>query len=269
MLWLLQDNFVDSMSGRMAFDGITSRMAFALRNSGRQLHGFSLVPGEPLPELPLHPSEPHFFYGSTGMAQRLLDLPEWAHGVFLNEKSLDQRSWLENRRDDMLNPTFEVMTLAELEETVPAAPFFVRPVVVAKAFSGQVVSGGDLSGLYRARRGIVKELDPNLLVAVSPLQDIEAEYRCVVYRHQVVTASRYRLGGKLSLSAEIPKDIFEGANALAAGWMPHEFIVMDVARVAGGKVRIIEFNSVHSSGLYDIPMERYIEAVERAVRERS
>jgi hypothetical protein len=268
MLWLLQDNFVDSMRGRMAFDGITSRMAFALRNSGRQLHGFSLLPGEPLPELPLHPSEPHFFYGSTGMAQRLLGLPEWAHGVFLNEKSLDQRAWLENRRADMLNPTCEVMTLAELEASVPEASFFVRPVVVAKAFAGQVVHGRNLAGLYRARRGLVKELEPDLLVAVSPLQDIEAEYRCVVYRHHVVTASRYRLGGNLSLSAKIPEDILEGANALAAGWMPHEFIVMDVARVADGKVRIIEFNSVHSSGLYGIPMGQYIEAVERAVRER-
>ena len=269
MLWLLQDNFVDSMSGRMAFDGITSRMAFALRNSGRALHGFSLVPGEPLPELPLSPADPHFFYGSTGMAQRLLGEPEWAHGVFLHNDSLDQRAWLANRGKDMLNPTCEVMTLAKLEANTPAAPFFVRPVLVAKAFAGQVVRGRDLSGLYRARRGIMKELEPDLLVAVSPLQDIEAEYRFVVYRHQVVTGSRYRLDGKLSLSAEIPAEVLVGASALAAGWMPHEFIVMDVARVAGGKLCLIEFNSVHSSGLYDIPLSEYIEAVERAVRERA
>jgi hypothetical protein len=265
MLWLLQNNYVDSPSGRMAFDGITSRMAFALRNSRRALHDFSFVAGEPLPELPVHQTDPHFFYGSTGLVQRLMSLPEWAPAVFLAPESLDQRAWLQNRRADMLNPTCEVMTLGELEANVPQSPFFVRPVVVAKAFSGQVARDGDLSGLYRARRGLLKELSPDLLVAVSPLQDIQAEYRLIVYRHRVVTGSRYVLNGQRSLSADLPEDVLAGANALAAHWMPSEFICMDVAVLPGGALRIIEFNSVHSCGLYDTPMARYIEAVEHAV----
>ncbi|KVP75591.1 hypothetical protein WJ96_07735 [Burkholderia ubonensis] len=260
MLWLLQNNYVDRMTGKLAF---------ALRNRERLMHDFSLVPGEPLPELPLRPSEPHFFYGSTGLVQRLIGLPGWTDGVFLAHDSLDQRVWLQHRRADMLNPTCEVMTLTELESAVPAAPFFVRPVMVQKAFAGQVVRDRDLSGLYQGRHGVLKEPSPELLVALSPLQDIESEYRFVVYRHRVVTGSRYRQAGQMSLSAGIPHEILTGANALAEGWLPHDFIVMDVAQLPNGRLCIIEFNSVHSSGLYDTPMEQFIAAVERAVRERA
>jgi hypothetical protein len=261
MLWLLQNNYVEAMTGRLAW---------ALNTSGRTLHDFSLVPGEPLPEFPCQPTEPHFFYGSTGLLQRLRESPQWAASVYGDKISLDQRHWYEHRAPDMLNATFELMTLQQLRETSKGKTFFVRPVVDQKAFAGQVVQGGDLAGLYRGRKGEVREHRDDLLVAVSPLiPTICAEYRLVVKGHRIRLGSQYRKDGHLDIQRDVPAEILAKAQVLADGWLPADFIVMDVAVMPDGDVRIIEFNSVHSSGLYAIPGAQFAALVEEAWNERA
>jgi hypothetical protein len=254
MLWLIQNNYVEAMTGKLAW---------ALHTSGRRMHDFSLVPGEPLPDFPCHPSEPHFFYGSTGMLQRLRKDPDWAASIYGDEASLDQRTWYQHRAADMLNRTFEVMTLQQLRDIKQGQTFFVRPVVDQKAFAGQVVLDGDFAGLYRGRKGEAREHRADLLVAVSPLIPvISAEYRLVVKDHRVRLGSQYRKDGRLDVQAGVPAEVLARAQTLVAGWMPADFIVMDIAVMPDGDVRIIEFNSVHSSGLYAISGVQFAELVE-------
>lgn len=261
MLWLIQNNYVAAMTGKLAW---------ALNLSGRTLYDFSLVPGEPLPELPCAPDEPHFFYGSTGLLQRLRATPEWAGSVYGDKASLDQRYWYEHRARDMLNPTFELQTLQQLREGAHGKTFFVRPVVDQKAFAGQVVVNGDLAGLYLGRKGEIRQHKDDLLVAVSPvLPAISAEYRLVVKDHCVRLGSQYRKDGRLDIRPEVPAEVLEQAQALAAGWMPADFIVMDVAVMPDGEMRIIEFNSVHSSGLYAIAGAEFAALVEEAWASRT
>lgn len=256
MLWLIQNNYVEAMTGKLAW---------ALNASGRTLHDFSLVPGEPFPEFPCQPAEPHFFYGSTGLLQRLRETSEWSASVYGDKASLDQRSWYEHRAPDMLNTTYELMTLQHLRESAQGKTFFVRPVVDQKAFAGQVVLDGDLAGLYRGRKGVAREHRDDLLVAVSPLiPTISAEYRLVVKDHRVRLGSRYRKDGRLDVHPTVPAEVHARAQILAEGWMPANFIVMDVAVMPDGDVRIIEFNSVHSSGLYAISGVEFAELVEAA-----
>lgn len=259
MHWLLQNNYVDAMTGRLAF---------GLRRSGRVLHDFSLVPGEPLPEFPCEPQDPHFFYGSTGMLKRLRSTP-WSSGLFGDEDSLDQRTWLAQRGEQMLNAQFELTTYAQLMAQPPAHDFFVRPVVDQKSFTGQVVRGGDFAGLHRARKGLVREHPPEMLLAVSPVAPaLVAEYRFIVLNHRLRAGSSYRVGGAQHLSRSIPTDVWAQAQELAQGWQPAVLSVMDVAVLADGSVRIVEFNAVHSSGLYDIAPESFADVVEEAVHRR-
>ena len=261
MLWLLQNNYVDQMTGRLAW---------ALQRTGRPLFDFSLIPGEPLPAFPCVPQDPHFCYGSTGLLKRLQREPAWAPGLFNDELALDQRHWRAHLNEALLNPRFEVMPFAQLRHAGPPPPFFVRPVEDQKAFAGQVLATADLAPLYRARKGQWRPIADDLLVAVSPVVPaIAAEYRCVVLNGEVRLISRYRLNGELSLSAAIPTDVWATCQAWAEGWLPASFIVMDIALLASGESRIIEFNSVHTSGLYAIAGEAFAEVVEDAVRQRA
>jgi len=160
MLWLLQNNYVD---------GMTAKLAWVLQQANERIHDFSLVPGEPLPRFAFDPCEPHFFYGSTGLARRLREDPRWAGSLFDGADALDQRTWTAHLGENMLNAAVEFMPFGDLLSKPPSEEFFVRPVLDAKAFDGQVVRGGDFSVLRRARRGQHREIAQDLLVAVSPV----------------------------------------------------------------------------------------------------
>lgn len=255
MLFLLQNNHVDAMTGRLAF---------ALRRSGFALHDFSLLPDKPLPDLSsgVSTDTPRFYYGSTGLLRRLHALDE--PSVFDTPAALDQRIW-QTQRADLLNPEAEVLTFGDLRARAFTAPYFVRPVCEQKAFAGQVVATADLSPLFQSRKGIVRDLADDLLVAVAPVVDgIAAEYRFIVLNGCARLGARYRLDGTLSVSDSVPPEAWQWAHRLAACWLPAPFIVMDVAILTDGTARLIEFNSVHSSGLYAIRGEAFAELVVEA-----
>lgn len=250
MLFLLQNNHVDAMTGRLAF---------ALRRAGFAMRDFSLVPNEPLPALPdgVDADTPRFYYGSTGLLRRLHGVGE--PSVFDTPAALDQRVW-QAHRDDLLNPAPELLVFGELRARAFTAPYFVRPVCEQKAFAGQVVASPDLSPLFQSRKGIVRVLPDDLLVAVAPVvAGIAAEYRFVALNGRARLGTQYRLAGALSVTDHVPPDVWECAQRLASGWLPAPFIVMDVAMLADGTARLIEFNSVHSSGLYAIRGEAFAE----------
>lgn len=262
MLWLLQNNYVSRL---------TAPVAMALRAHDRSFHDFSVVPGQPLPAFPVSSNAPHFVYGSTGLVRRLQELDGWRDALFLDERSLDQREWLLRRPNDMLNGESQVLPLQALTQDCPTTPFFVRPVELQKAFVGQVVLNGNLEPLFESRtHGVAhrREQPLDMLVSVSPVQNIRAEFRCLLYRGALVTASQYRENGTHAIRAGLPASVASGVQALAEGWLPSELTVMDVALLADDTLRIVEFNSVHSSGLYAMPLALFIDAVEQAVRDR-
>lgn len=255
MHWYLQSNYVEAA---------TAALAWALQRTGRRIYDFSLMPGQSLPNPPGSPDEPHFFYGSTEMAKRVRKDAQWARGMADTAGCFDQRLWASKRGRDMLNQEVELTTFGALRSRRGAGSYFVRPVQDLKAFPGQVVVDNDLEPLARSRgtQGLKRHPD-DLLVAVSPaLEGIRAEYRTVVLNHQVRLASRYRAEGTVSPQAGMPPAVLEAAQNLARGWMPADLVVMDVAEVKGGQARIVEFNSVHTSGLYAIDAEAFAQLVE-------
>jgi len=258
MLWLLQNNYVEGMTGKLAW---------ALRRTSRPMHDFSVVPGEGLPAFPIEPKEPHFFYGSTGMLQQL-SATQWGSYLFGDALALDQRHWQANMGQRLLNATAEFMDLDAVKSRVQKYPkdsFFVRPVTAQKAFAGHVVHNGDLSAIFKGRNGQAKLQSGSLLLAVSPVvSNLAGEYRFVVHNGEIRLGSRYRENGNLAVSPTVPRDIWTAAQALVKAWMPATFIVVDVAVLTNGELRVIEFNSVHSSGLYDIDCECFAELVEHA-----
>jgi hypothetical protein len=172
----------------------------------------------------------------------------------------------------MLNANAQFMPLSALQRHVESDPnqsFFVRPVLAQKALTGHVVRQGDLTALFVGRDGQLRQQPAELLLAVSnTASNIVAEYRFIIHQGTAKLGSRYRLNGQSDVAAVVPSDVWAGAQALAQPWTPAPLIVMDVAVLANDELRIVEFNSVHSSGLYDINPEAFADLVEEAVGSR-
>lgn len=262
MRWALQNNHVDGMTGRIAV---------ALRQAGKDFEDFSLMPGEPLPEWRAEDDRGGaFFYGSVGLLQRMRGQPGWSRAVFGDDESLDQRVWTERRGEDMLNASVEIVELGSLRGRNLEGKWFARPAVDHKAFTGQVVERGDLSGLSRPRKGMAREHPESLLVAISPARDdLEEEARFIVEGGEVRLGSTYRVEGQTVRQEVKEGALWDAARELARGWLPASLCVMDVVRLRGGGFKIVEFNSIHSSGLYAIDEKAFIQVVERACLDRA
>lgn len=117
MLWLLQNNYVQAMTGRLAR---------ALHHTGRTLLDFSIKPCEDFPLESSLALTPHFCYGSTGMLRRLRKSPSWCTGIFGTEESLDQRYWQEHLSPLLLNPMQEILTFEALSARPFTQPYFIQ-----------------------------------------------------------------------------------------------------------------------------------------------
>jgi hypothetical protein len=260
MLWILQYNFVDKM---------TSKLAWGLRRNGKTIHDIALDEGEPLVVDPAWAQEPCFFYGSAGFLQRLRKT-EFADSLWDVPIDQDQRNWVSTFGDVMLNNECDFVTYSDFKTKYARGSWFVRPVLHQKAFTGQVVTNGDVFALEVNRKGRYVQHPPDILVAVSPVAPrIRSEYRLWLYKGLPVMGCRYRDDGAPSRTADAPPEILRTAAELVRGKVRSDLIVMDVAVTENGELKIVEFNSVHSAGIYDLNADELIELVEIATRERT
>ncbi|MEZ0298079.1 MAG: ATP-grasp domain-containing protein [Candidatus Methylacidiphilales bacterium] len=99
-------------------------------------------------------------------------------------------------------------------------------------------------------------------VMMAPLKHINAEYRCLAVLGEIVTASRYKLNGRIQYTAGGPPEILNFAAMRVKEWQPRQAFILDIADTEEGP-KIIETNSVSSAGYYAMDMHRYVEAINR------
>ncbi len=100
------------------------------------------------------------------------------------------------------------------------------------------------------------------LVQVAPLREIYTEVRCWVVGGTVVTASQYKLGGRVAY-ASVPRDsaLVAYAQARVAEWQPHRAFCLDVADTADG-LAIVEINTINAAGFYAADVQKLVIALE-------
>jgi hypothetical protein len=242
---------------------MTARFALALRGSGRELFDFSIVDDIP-DRLFEETSGPRFLYGSSQMVRKACEDSRLRPDIFFTPDAFDQRTWVANCGDTLLNAEGANITWAELRKLTVRETVFVRPTFDQKSFAGALVgptTAQEWFKMVEERNGRLNEASQ---VWVSSPKPILAEYRFIVLDHELVTGSRYRADDRLAVSPEIPASVYAAAQRLAGGWLPARFVTMDVAVVSESDFRIVEFNSIHSSGLYHADILKVIEAAERA-----
>ncbi len=125
--------------------------------------------------------------------------------------------------------------------------FFIRPNSGHKSFPGQVIDLTDMETLKRSYA-----IRDETLVCIASERHIRAERRCIidVSAGVIIAQSGYAHDGNPTCHFEV--DFERDWLGLVPTDLLPEIVVADFALTDSG-VRLIELNSVSTSGLYDIP----------------
>lgn len=93
---------------------------------------------------------------------------------------------------------------------------------------------------------------------VSPVKEIRAEYRFFVIGGRIATSSQYAKNGEMDIRRYVPQHVGMWLAPLVHDTIG--YYVVDVADTSGG-LRVIETNTLNSSGLYDCDIVALAEAL--------
>ena len=258
MHWILDNNIFEEEG----FDRLKSALErMGVSHSSHKSIPFSgeITDREPLDDL-LGKGTRFYVMGSYS-------LTNWAvREGFLHPKFVQNLDFETQRvawGDRMLNSDARVMKVRFIPEQ--RHPFFLRPVLDTKSFTGQVFDWPEFTE-WRERIAAADSEQVNLdtLVMLCSKKAIHTETRCWVVNGRVATRSGYKVGTiKRYTDPELVDDaIVQFAAERAADWSPNPAYVMDIAETPAG-LRIVEVNNLNSAGLYRGDMQKLVNQIER------
>ena len=219
------------------------------------------------------------------------DLPDGANVIVMGSYSLARyarrRHWrpgafLENLDfckqhifwgDRMLNADAHIYPFGEIP--FQREPFFIRPTLDTKTYTGLVVDWGEYEKWRDSLRRLPETNDPvndPMSISVHTLADrtmvcrkkeIYSETRTWVIDGRVVTCSGFKMGTipRYTSPDQVDQHIIDFANECAQCWSPNRAYVLDVAETADG-LKIGEVNNLNSAGWYRCDMQKLVMALE-------
>lgn len=200
-------------------------------------------------------------YGSCKLT-RISEERGWSGNCF-DPKTFDMSVW-NSRRDDMLNSKAQFMRVKDtsifFEGVDEDEEWFIRPIHDLKQFSGTVAQVGDIKNWMSSPKSGNFSFGDETEIAISPVLKLYSEARFFVVDGKVVDGSYYRMGGRLISSHITQQEVLDAAQEKADGWLPHPCCVMDIADTDDG-LKVIEFNTINSSGFYDHDVKKIVTAM--------
>jgi hypothetical protein len=256
MHWILHRNFLSET----AWDALVA----ALERFDIDYSVHDVVPkvGDLLPE-PQLSHQNVICIGSYSM-RHLATKNGWYPGIFdLFAQDFEQQRlhW----GDRMLNFNSVVCTVEAAE--ILDVPIFVRPAQDTKTFSGRVFQPDEFRDWQRAIADPLSNhgtsLTPQTLIQLSQPVAIYAEYRFWIVKGEIITQSLYKRGSQVIYDSDVDERLALFVIDRLAEWLPHETFVVDVCDTPDG-IKIVEINTLNSSGLYAADVQRLVLALEDA-----
>ena len=246
---IVQNNYVTPL---------TAPLAMAARDRGGEVIDLSWNPDLPHTDL----EGPALIFGSTTFVREVAEEnPHLAY--FYNEHDFLPWVWRDKLTRRYLNFKGSRLTVEGLEQLLAENPRFsyhVRPAVRLKAFNGAVYDADGWRTIC-ADRHLPADLEVWAATAVKP-EDIGAEVRLWLVGDKVVAASQYRRGGEMLRRADGPDVDTAIRQQMEKGvWAPPYPVVVDWCGLRNGRWRIIEFNTIHTSGWYAADPGAVLDAV--------
>lgn len=147
---------------------------------------------------------------------------------------------------------------------------FMKPNDDLKLFSGTLVPAGKTLREVLTEKNEIGTVLNQITAAVhmsSNILDIQEEVRCYVVGKKVITMSRYKLDGKYNtdqLTINDSIDILNYAQSMIDTlYSPCDNFTIDIARLKDDTLKVIEYNCLTSSGLYDCDSRALFTALQK------
>lgn len=230
--------------------------------------GFVGVQGIPFSETPpeVTVEGPAVAYGSANLMRTIQRAGKLRPGVFFDDERFRFARWAAALGPDVLNADAQVTTLRALaaESRPDDEQLFLRPDDDQKSFAGTVMRFDELRRWVDVLSpgGFSVDVDAPV-VAARPLE-IDAEWRLFIVAGRISSASRYRTGGGPDIRPDLPEDVAALALSAVARFSPSPAFVLDIA-ASQGRLAVIEYNSMNSSGFYACDIEAIVRDVSAMV----
>lgn len=196
-------------------------------------------------------------YGSKSFDNALRKL-QVEPGSFSNE-AFEMKEIQKRVGDQLLNQEFLIGELQELNPTWEQ--FFIRPTGNTKLFGGMTVTQKDFLE-WKERENHPDSPYSGQSLLVSETKEILAEYRFFVVGNTVVTGSSYKVNGELNTGLFPSTDVWNYAQDMVDRFRIADAFVIDIAETGEG-LRIVEYNSFNTSGLYACDEELIVRQMNR------
>ncbi len=251
--WLIQKGFVDP-----AYTQLVADLTAIVHNTPNvHIEFIDFIPFSIDYEIPKHISkfDNIMVYGT----QSLIDYLKRKHyyPVAYSNPNFSVVEWQHQLGDELFN--FDSFT-DELGKMKPMYDvFFVRPVEDNKLIAGTIFTKQEFID-WKNRVLAIDDyctVTKKTLFCQSKLQDIENEYRFFIADNQVVTASKYVSSGSVIYSTDVPVAVYEYVSSIMDIWHPEIAYCMDIAELADGTLKVIEYNCINTCGLYAADTYQY------------
>lgn len=205
---------------------------------------------------------PIYASGSITLA-RILKRRGYKPGGFISE-NISFDSLLKNYGNELLNSDMIIGKLCEIETDMKE--FFCRPMEDTKSFTSQVITKVDFEEykkqIVEVSRGGYSTVTPDTMVIISSPKKIQQECRFFIIDKKISTYSQYKLGESANYCPVVDSYIIDYVKEIISReFQPDECYCLDIA-VSEGMPKILEVNSINSSGLYAIDTQKYIMDIE-------
>jgi hypothetical protein len=201
-----------------------------------------------------------FVYGSYSLS-KIACKNGWVPGAFIDNLSLDYLN--ENYGKEMLNYDSVFCRLGDAID-VPER-FFCKPMEDTKSFVAEVVSRGKFLEWREKIVGLSGEfstVNVDTMIVISSVKKMLAEIRFFVVGGKISTYSQYRCGDEIVYSSDVDEFVIEYVERLLREYkIVSDAFVIDIALTDSG-CKIVECNTINSSGLYHIDTQKFIMDIE-------
>ncbi len=267
--WLIQS------SGLSRSDEMITKLLRGIENSGGSWTDFGLIPFTPeITNWQKFPQTDSYFVYTSTKGVRVLTEGKFAateifkgaepdhaeqllaacrKGIFYDEERFNMSMYLHDLRRHLLNGHGEIMKLRDLIPKSFKTDKFVKPGRDLKLFTGDILPAGTTFEEYlntiQYDQHFHQSMDENVIVS-DPVE-ILAEWRFFVVKGKVVAGSQYRKFGKTQWTSNIPTYVYEEAKRMSSVYKPAACFTMDLAMTGDLKMKIVEYNCINCSGLYE------------------
>lgn len=140
----------------------------------------------------------------------------------------------------------------------------MRPVSESKEFPGTVYQLHELQEWVGMLHSSNILADRNSSMLIAPFKNLGREWRAFVVDDELISISQYAEAGADKRSSNVPEMVSEFVSNSIQTYTPAPCYVIDVAEELSEdspNLRVVEFNSINSSGLYKCDAARIVRAV--------